>query len=76
MTSSFPREYDLLTPIHLCDRGTVHVTYLQAYTPFTKALKSSTPLANRPFLLMFQLGKTFISRQADLQGVFNLTALL
>ena len=47
--------------------------HMQAYTPFTKPLENSTPLANRPFLLTLLLGKPFIPRQADLQGMFNST---
>ena len=73
VTSTFPREADLLTAIQWHDRGAVHLTYAQVYTLFTKPLENTTPLANRPFLLTLLLGMAFISRQADLQGVRNST---
>ena len=60
----FPREADLFTAIQQRDIGAVHLTYTQAYTPLTK-----THSCQQPFLLTLLLGKAFISRQADLQGV-------
>lgn len=67
-TSTFPKEADLFTAIQRRDRGAVHLTYAQANTPFTK-----THSCQQPFLLTLLLGKALISRQADFQGICNLT---
>ena len=73
VTSTSPRDSDLLAALNRRDRDAVHITYAQAYTPFTKPLETSTPLSNQPFLLSLLLGKDFIFRQPNLLRVYNST---
>ena len=54
-------------------RNCIHLTYGQAYTPLTKAMDTTRPFQDHPYLLSHLLGREYVEKTARFQHIHECT---